>query len=212
LFEQETQVAIYSGCGTTHLGSIYLNYDGLIEARDAGGVLLGTFKDEDGATDAIFDCWDAKLRSNGGGAHAIDEPSLQPSVNTPAPEPDRSQLETFVRVTPKFNHATASKFYNTIRPGACILGFKSGRRITTDEQFQALATEADGKHEHLFFHVATVKATWTSATTATKDQIQECSFLWGDCDAEKYIGNDPIEATKHYTHEGLRISQANIPR
>src|SRR5262249_21391062 len=100
------------------------------------------------------------------------------------------------------------EFFNAIRPNVCILGFKLGRSNTTDEQFQALAAEADHKHEHLFFHVATVKPTWTSGTTATKDQIQECRFLWGDCDPEKYTGNDPLGAAKHYADEGLRINQA----
>ena len=36
----------------------------------------------------------------------------------------------------------------------------------------------------------------------------ECPYLWGDCDAEKYTGNDPVEAAKHYEDEGSRIQTA----
>jgi hypothetical protein len=126
---------------------------------------------------------------------AEKEPPPQPSSNIGA-----SNL--------KFQHATALEFFKAVRPGVCISGYTLGRKTTTVEQFQTLTREADDKHEHLFFHVATVKSTWTSGTTATKDQIQECNFLWGDCDAKKYTGNDPTEAAKHYADEGLRISQA----
>ena len=109
---------------------------------------------------------------------------------------------------PKFDHATALEFYDAVQPSAFILGYKSGRSITNAEGFQALAKEADDKHEHLFFHVATVKPTWISGTTATKDQILECTYLWGDCDAEKYAGNDPVEAANHYKNEGSRVRTA----
>ena len=33
-------------------------------------------------------------------------------------------------------------------------------------------------------------------------------YLWGDCDAEKYAGNDPVEAAKHYGNEGSRVRTA----
>jgi hypothetical protein len=63
-------------------------------------------------------------------------------------------------------------------------------------------------HDHLFFHVATVKATWTGNTTATKDHISECPYLWGDCDAEKYAGRDLVVAAQHYANEGERVHSA----
>jgi hypothetical protein len=39
----------------------------------------------------------------------------------------------------------------------------------------------------------------------SKSHIREHSYLGFDCDAEKYIGNDPVEAAQHYEHEGQRI-------
>ena len=54
LFNQETQANLYSVNGNTRYGSIRLNYDGLIEAFDDGGVLLGTFDYEDDAVNAVF--------------------------------------------------------------------------------------------------------------------------------------------------------------
>ena len=38
--------------------------------------------------------------------------------------------------------------------------------------------------------------------------VLECPYLWGDCDAEKYSGNDPVAAAKHYENEGLRVKTA----
>jgi hypothetical protein len=110
-------------------------------------------------------------------------------------------------IGPKFDHATALAFYKAVRATVFILGFTLGKRITSTEEFEALAKQAENEHKHLFFHVANIKATWTSGTTATKDQILECNFLWGDCDANKYVGNNPTEAAKHYSDEGFRISQ-----
>ena len=107
-----------------------------------------------------------------------------------------------------FDHAMALQFYNALGLSAFVLGFTHGWSITSSEEFQTLTKEADKKHEHLFFHVATVKPTWTSGTTATKDQILECPYLWGDCDAEKYTGNDPAAAAKHYENEGSRVRTA----
>ena len=112
------------------------------------------------------------------------------------------------RNLPDFDHATALEFYKAVEPSAFILGFKQGRHVTSVEDFQVLAKEADDKHQHLFFHVATVKPTWTSGTTAKKDQILECPYLWGDFDAKKYTSNDPIEAARHYESEGSRVIAA----
>ena len=128
---------------------------------------------------------------------------------------------------PKFDHATALEFYDAVRPRALILGFTEGRSITSAEEFQTLAKEAGDKHEHLFFHVATLKTEWGDPkthekgkiTTASKDKavnmpdgsashVLECPYLWGDCDAKKYIGNDPVEAAKHYANEGSRVRTA----
>jgi predicted P-loop ATPase len=117
---------------------------------------------------------------------------------------------------PKFDHAMALEFYSAVRGSAFILGFTQGRSITSAEEFQALTKEANEKREHLFFHVATLKPTWTDpathgkckVTTATKEHVLECPYLWGDCDAEKYAGNDPVEAAKHYENEGSRVRTA----
>jgi hypothetical protein len=129
-------------------------------------------------------------------------------TNDPQPRPSAQQAtQRSSTSSPNFDHATALEFYKAVGPSAFILGFKQGRHVTGAEDFRLLTKEADEKHEHLFFHVAIVKATWTSGTTATKDQILECCFLWGDCDAKKYVGNDPTEAARHYSGEGFRISQ-----
>ena len=45
----------------------------------------------------------------------------------------------------------------------------------------------------------------SKVTTAKKDQILECPYLWGDCDTEKYTSNDPAEAARHYENEGSRV-------
>ena len=117
---------------------------------------------------------------------------------------------------PKFDHAMALEFYSAIHPSAFVLRFKLGRSITSAEEFKALAKEADDKQEHLFFHVATLKPDWTDPTkhakgkitTATKERVLECPYLWGDCDATKYEGADPIDAAKHYENEGSRVRNA----
>jgi predicted P-loop ATPase len=36
--------------------------------------------------------------------------------------------------------------------------------------------------------------------------VLECPCLWGDCDADKYEGNDPEEAKLHYEREGIRVA------
>jgi P4 family phage/plasmid primase-like protien len=79
------------------------------------------------------------------------------------------------------------EFYNAVRPSAFILGFTQidqprivvPRNITSAEEFRALVKEAEDKHENLFFHVG------AGGTTATKDQILECPYLWGDCDPDR---------------------------
>jgi hypothetical protein len=52
-----------------------------IEAYDADDVLLGVFADEDDAGNAIFDCWDKKLRSNDGDSHDLVQEDDVPSEN-----------------------------------------------------------------------------------------------------------------------------------
>ena len=84
------------------------------------------------------------------------------------------------------------------------------------EEFQALAKEADDKHEHLIFSRRDAETSWTDparhakgkVTTATKEHVFECPYLWGDCDAAKYEGDDPVEAAKHYDNEGSRVRTA----
>jgi predicted P-loop ATPase len=140
-------------------------------------------------------------------SNGVDASTLakQQSQQQPESNDQAKQSETSL---PKFDHATALEFYNAVQPKVFILGFKLGRGITSADEFRVLAKEADQKHEHLFFHVATVKPTWASGTTATKDQILECPYLWGDCDADKYPGNDLVEAAKHYENEGSRVKTA----
>ena len=179
--------------------------DGRFEAFDNHEVRLDAFADWRDAADALLaDCLGTRPRSNGGASPVSEKPGVQPG-------PVRESVATAADGNggvPEFNHATALKFFEKIQSGAvCILGYRHGRRVASVEQFQALAQEADDRHNHLFFHVATVSPTWTSGTTATKDQILECPYLWGDCDARKYAGSDPVEAAKHYANEGARISQ-----
>ena len=128
---------------------------------------------------------------------------------------------------PKFDHATALEFYNAVQPSAFILGFTQGRSITSAIEFQALAKDADNKRDHLFFPVATLKPEWGDPKTHAKGKITtpsidkavrmpdgstshvlECPYLWGDCDAEKYAGNNPVAAAKHYENEGSRVQTA----
>ena len=140
---------------------------------------------------------------------ALPKESLAEGIKQP--EPNAGQAKQSGTNPLKFNHATALEFYNAVRPSAFIFGFKLGRSITSAEEFQTLTKEADDKYEHLFFHVATLKPEWSdpkthksgSITTAAKDHILECPYLWGDCDPEKYAGNNPAEATKHYSDEGF---------
>lgn len=131
-------------------------------------------------------------------------------------QPPNGQAEQGGTSAPKFDHATVLEFYNAVRPSALILDYTDGRHITNAEEFQALARKADDKHDHLSFPVATLKPTWTDPTTHAKgkvttptiEHVLECLYLWGDCDAKKYTGNDPIEAARHYESEGSRIRTA----
>src|SRR6516164_4625795 len=63
------------------VGSDYLGYTRNcelgIEALDANGVLLGVFANEDDADNAIFNCWDKKLRSNSGGSDTPSPPKAE---------------------------------------------------------------------------------------------------------------------------------------
>jgi hypothetical protein len=124
--------------------------------------------------------------------------------------------------TPKFNHADAARFlrmrYRDDEPAALVLGFTHGIHIPPGgpDRFDAILARAENERQHLFFHVATLKPEWADAsthakgkvTTARKQHILECPFLWGDCDAEKYEGDDPIEAKRFYADEGRRIDKA----
>ncbi len=194
---------------------------GLIEAfkRDANGIAPGGLVAPDSA---------------GKPTSAEQHSEHQPRVTTAtAPTdatgatPNTGQTEQSGRARPVFDHPTAVEFYSAVRPAALVLDFKDGRSITSAKEFQALAQEADSKHEHLFFHVATLKPEWRDprthekgkVTTASKDKavnmpdgstshVLECPYLWGDCDAEKYSGNDPADAAKHYESEGLRVRTA----
>ena len=140
--------------------------------------------------------------------------SIEQQSQTPKPSPGFATQNVTSPLF--FDHAIALEFYSAVRPSAFILSFTQGRSIKSAEEFQALIKEADDKHEHLFFHVATLKPDWTDparhvkrkVTTAIKEQVLECSYLWGDCDAPKYKGDDPVEAAKHYETEGSRIRTA----
>ena len=128
---------------------------------------------------------------------------------------------------PAVDHGEAIRFYEAVQPYAFVLGYRQGRSISSAGEFRALAQEADSKHENLFFHVATLKAEWCDpsthekgkVTTASRDKavnmpdgstshVRECPYLWGDCDAEKYAGADPVEAAQHYAREGVRVRSA----
>jgi hypothetical protein len=77
--EQEPEsICIYSG-GGDYLGAIEPNGIGGLEAFGPDRVLLGLFRIVEDAEDAIFDCRDEKLRSNGGGSSTTvgKEPNLK---------------------------------------------------------------------------------------------------------------------------------------
>lgn len=141
--------------------------------------------------------------------------------------PNASQAKQSSASLPKFDYPTALEFYNALRPSAFILGYTDGRSVSTAEKFRALAKEADDKREHFFFPVAVLKPEWGDPKTHPKGKITtpsidnavnmpdggtshvlECPYLWGDCDAEKYAGNDPVAAAKHYGNEGSRVKIA----
>ena len=129
--------------------------------------------------------------------------------------------------SPRFDHAMALEFYNVIKPNGLVLGYTDGRPVTNANQFEQIAKEADGRGEHFFFAVATLKPEWSDpnthekgkVTTPSKDKavnmpdgskshVLECSDLWGDCDAKKYIGGDLVEAAQHYEIESRRVKAA----
>ena len=126
--------------------------------------------------------------------------------------------------SPHFDHEMALKFYNDVRPDGIVLGYTEGRPVRDANQFGQIANEADSRREHLFFAVATLKPEWSDpnthekgkVTTPSKDKavnmpdgskshIHEHPCLGFDCDAEKYSGNDPVEAAQHYERERQRI-------
>lgn len=121
------------------------------------------------------------------------------------PPPNGHQGTPSGSLMPSIDHDVATRFYNALQPRAFVVGYRQGRHIANLGEFQVLTNHADSMHEHLFFHVATLKATWPGDTTADKDHILECPYLWGDCDAEKYGGTDPAAAAEHYASEGKRV-------
>jgi len=111
---------------------------------------------------------------------------------------------------------------------AClVLGYTEGIAVQpgTPDRFDSVIERAERERAHLFFHVADLKAEWADptchekgkVTSASKDRavlldgskthVRSCQFLWLDCDAQKYQGNDLAEAEEHYVGEGLRISK-----
>jgi predicted P-loop ATPase len=159
---------------------------------------------------------------DGGGAPT--QAHHQPSK--PQPQSSIGQAEQSGTTRPSFDHTTGLAFYEAVHPSAFILGYTGGRGVSTAEQYQALTQEADRRHEHLFFAVARLNPEWANpnthekgkVTTPSKDKavnisdgstthVLECPYLWGDCDATKYEGNNPDEAKAHYEREGIRVKQ-----
>jgi hypothetical protein len=134
----------------------------------------------------------------------LDFPPVQERVNAEAPTS-----------LPKFDRAAALEFYNAVGQTAFMLGVSQGKYVVSAEEFQELCRIAIDRREHLFFHIATLKPEWADpkkhvkgfVTTANKEHVLECRYLWGDCDAAKYQGDDPAEAKLHYESEGIRISK-----
>lgn len=131
-----------------------------------------------------------------------------------------------------FDAAVTKQFLQLVhgsRPAATIIGFTSGVPVPSGgpNRFDAVVERARRERTHLFFHVSNVKAEWGNAsthdkgkvTTASKSKavnmadgsnshVEDCPYLWGDCDATKYTGTDAIEAQNHYVSEGIRVSKA----
>ena len=168
---------------------------------------------------------------------AVDDIATSPARNEPAPSVGFAapqHREQPLRIdqqahdpSPRFDHAMALEFYNVIKPNGLVLGYTDGRPVADANQFEQIAKEADGRGEHFFFAVATLKPEWSDpnthekgkVTTPSKDKavnmpdggksrVLECSVLWGDCDAKKYIGGDLVEAAQHYEIEGRRVKAA----
>ena len=118
----------------------------------------------------------------------------------------------------------ALEFYNAVRPNGLVVGYTEGWPVRNANQFEQIAKEADGRREHFFFAVARLKPEWSDpnthekgkVTTPSKDKavnmpdgstshIHEHHYLGFDCDAQKYAGNDLVEAARHYEREGQRI-------
>lgn len=117
--------------------------------------------------------------------------------------------------------------YRDYEAACLVLGYTEGIAIPAGGpgRFDVALDRAETEHAHLFFHVAELKAEWADANThakggitsasketailkdGTKSHVRRCPFLWLDCDAEKYRGNDFPEAEAHYVGEGIRISK-----
>src|SRR5580704_17237225 len=108
---------------------------------------------------------------------------------------------------PTFNCTVAREFLQAVhgdRPAALVVGFTEGVSVAPGHFSDTLQRAAD-ENQHLFFHVATLKPEWADpashakgkVTTASKDHVLECPYLWGDCDAEKYVGADDPKKAQH---------------
>jgi hypothetical protein len=116
-------------------------------------------------------------------APVLDFPPVQERVNAETPTS-----------LPKFDRAVALEFYNAVGQSAFMLGVSQGKYVVSAEEFQELCQNAVDRREHLFFHIATLKAEWADprkhakgfVTTANKEHVLECRYLWGDCDAAEF--------------------------
>ena len=72
---------------------------------------------------------------------------------------------------PRFDHSMALEFYNAIKPNGLVLGYTNGRPVADANQFEQIAKEADGRSEHFFFAVATLKPEWSDPNTHDKGSV-----------------------------------------
>jgi hypothetical protein len=73
--------------------------------------------------------------------------------------------------SPRFDHAMALEFYNAIKPNGLVLGYTYGRPVADANQFEQIAKEADGRRDHFFFAVATLKLEWSDPNTHEKGKV-----------------------------------------
>jgi hypothetical protein len=111
---------------------------------------------------------------------------------------------------------------------AClVLGYTEGIVVGPGgaDRFDAVLDRTEREQAHLFFHVANLKPEWANPASHAKGEITsasktnavladgsvshvlDCSYLWLDCDTEKYRGSNDAEAEAHYISEGVRISK-----